>query len=122
MMKDRFRMCLESSEDVLLCELAELTPIAHIGVHAICALVVRDRIDVSVTPTARLDGLIFVVGRLNLEALEKCRRSTHACRMKFDGTHNGGIQADRATFCATLLHTDTVFDLCRIGLLKELAG
>jgi hypothetical protein len=50
---------------------AGLTPIAHVGVHAVCALVVRDGIDISIAPSARLDGLVLVVGGLDLEALEE---------------------------------------------------
>jgi len=47
-----------------------LTPVGHVGENAIGTFVVRDRVDVAVTPSRRLDLLILIVGWLHFELLE----------------------------------------------------
>jgi hypothetical protein len=49
---------------------AVLTPVAHICVNTIRSLVVRNRIHISVTPSTRLNRLVLIVCRLDLESLE----------------------------------------------------
>jgi len=49
-----------------------LTPVAHIGVDAICSFIVRDWVNISISPTACLYGLVLIVCRLDLEPLEEC--------------------------------------------------
>lgn len=46
------------------------TPITHVCVDAISALVVRDGINIAIPPATRGDGFIFVVVGRNLELAE----------------------------------------------------
>lgn len=54
---------------------ASLTPITHKRVDAITSLVVRDGIDISISPSTGLDGLKFIIGRLDLEPLHEAGES-----------------------------------------------
>jgi hypothetical protein len=48
----------------------QLTPITHVRINAIRPLVVSNRVNISVTPSTRLNLLVLIVGRLDFEPLE----------------------------------------------------
>lgn len=54
---------------------SSLTPVTHERIDSIGSLVVRDGVDISVSPSTRLNGFEFIIRRLNFKLLHEVGES-----------------------------------------------